>query len=228
MNRIWLALAVFLGTAALVAPASAAVTYTLNCSTVACGTSGNYGTVSLSLIAGTGLAGDASNKVEVTVNLISAGNTFAGTGAGYAINWNITGNPDLTTALIAAVPPVGGTYSTSNFAIQDSTTKNHTYKASPFGNNWMYAIDSNQNGGNSGNDNYLVFDVTSANGIRLQDFTSVGGFFFAVDIFGGPCHPTCVVASNTSVPEPSTVLMIIAGLGSLFMFQRRRKLARAV
>jgi hypothetical protein len=234
MRRFWIILVALLGLGATALPASADITYVLNCGGTPCpANSNNYGTVTLHQL-GTGVAGSSSNIVEVTVNLITAGNNFAGTGAGYAINWNITGNPSLTTSLVstgAGHPlPAGGIYNTSHFTIQDSTASGHTYKASPFGFSWMYAIDYNQNGGNSTNDNYLIFDVTKTNGLLIGNFAAIDGFYFAVDMFGGPCGPTCVVASNkTTVPEPGTVLMILAGLGSLFMLhQRRRKLVRAV
>lgn len=233
MKRILAAMAVFLGAAVQAVPASADSVYTLNCDSVACSSPGNYGSVTLHQL-GTGVAGDASNVVEVTVNLINVMNDFAGTGAGFAINWNITGNPNLTThvdAHDAANDPLpsGATYDPTNFAIQDSTAKNNTYKASPFGDNWMYAIEYTVNGGRNSNDNYLIFDVTKASGLLISDFAAINGFLFAVDIFsenGTPCN-TCVVAAK--VAEPGTApLMIVAALGMLFLVQRRRKTVRAV
>jgi len=217
MKRVLLVLAAFLGLAAQAAPASADMVYTLTCDTVACGSPTNYGTVTLKQI---------GSSVEVTVAL--APNTFAGTGAGYAINWNITGNPNLTTALDGAHPLLPGqTFDTNNFAIKDNTVSGKTYKASPFGSDWMYAIDSKQSGGNASNDNTLIFDVTKSGGLVLTDFVPLSGFMFAVDIWQSAHGPTFVVAAK--VPEPQTWLLFLAGLAGLTalgMLQRRRKLAR--
>jgi len=232
MKRIFAALAVFLGVGVQAVPASADMTYTLNCDSVACSPAGNYGSVTLHQL-GTGVAGSATNIVEVTVNLISVMNDFAGTGAGFAINWNITGNPNLTTNIDAHDAandplPSGVTYDPTHFAIKDGTATNNNYKASPFGDNWMYAIEYTVNGGRASNDNYLIFDVTKASGLLISDFAAINGFLFAVDIFsetGTPCN-TCVVAAK--VAEPGTApLMIVATLGMLFLMQRRRKSVRA-
>jgi hypothetical protein len=233
MKRLGLIFAAFLGLAIQAVPASADIVYTLACNSVACGSPTNYGTVTLHQL-GSGIAGDASNHVEVTVDLLTAGNHFAGSGAGYAITWNITGNPDLTTGLIATGTPghptlPGEIYSTSHFAIQDNTDPGGTYKASPFGNNaWQYAIDYTPNGGGTGDDNRLIFDVTKATGLLLSDFApTTAGFMFAVDIFKSPNGPTFVVAAK--VPEPQTWLLFMAGLAgltALVMLQRRRKGAR--
>ncbi|HKQ10186.1 MAG TPA: PEP-CTERM sorting domain-containing protein [Rhizomicrobium sp.] len=237
MKRVWLILAAFLGLAAMAVPASADVVYTLNCSTVACGTTGNYGTVTL-----TQLGSGSGQHVQVTVLL--APNEFAGTGAGFAINWNVTGNPSLTTSLACVVNGTtcltttanstvnAGTdkYDPAHFAIQDSTVGGKTYKASPFSDNWMYAIETLQNGGKDSNDNKLVFDISkSGAAFVIGDFAPINGFMFAVDIFGGPCNPTCVVAAK-QIPEPQTWLLFFAGLAgltTLALVQRRRKLARA-
>lgn len=233
MKRIWMALAIFAGVAAQALPASAALVYTLNCNTVACGTSSNYGTVTLKQL-GTGTVVDPYH-VEVTVDLSAANNNFAGTGAGYAINWNITGNPDLTTNLIAtnATHPLlpGQIYNTSHFDVKNATNPGFNYNASPFGNSWMYAIDYNVSGGRNTNDNKLIFDVAKTGGLLLNNFAATAdGFTFAVDIFSGAAGRTFVVASNgdpITVPEPMTWLLFLSGLVGLTLLQRRRKLARA-
>jgi hypothetical protein len=221
MKRFLMGLAVFAGMAGLAAPASAnIVNYTLNCSSVACASPTTYGTVSLN-------DGITAGHVVVTVSL--APNTFAGTGAGFAINWNIvtTGGdpaPPLTTVLGAAT----GGYNPSHFTIMDNTDGTKTYMASPFGSNWEYAIDYNQNGGNAGNDTKLVFDVTKSGGLALTDFQANNGFMFAVDIWQATNGPTFVVAAK--VPEAQTWLMFFAGLAgltALVVMQRRREFVRA-
>jgi hypothetical protein len=222
MKRVLLILAAFLGLAAQAAPASAnMVTYTLNCDSVACGSPTNYGTVTLD---------DMSNSGTVRVTVALAPNTFAGTGAGYAINWNILGtaldsSPALTTTLS---PTAVAGYNPSHFDIMDSTNGTKTYKASPFSSDWEYAIDYNQNGGNASNDSKLIFDVTKTGGLVLTDFVPLNGFMFAVDIWQSANGPTFVVAAKV-VPEPQTWLLFIAGLAGLtaLVMLGRRKLARA-
>lgn len=227
MKRIVLAMAVFLGAAVQAVPAAADVTYTLNCSDISCSPSGNYGSVTLHQ-----LGSGSTSSVEVTVNLVTVMNNFAGTGAGFAVNWNIAGNPSLTTHIDAhdaandPLPPQT-IYDTTHFAIQDNTQSGFTYKASPFGSDWMYAIDYTVSGGKASNDNYLIFDVTRSGGLVISDFVNnASGFIFAADIFGGPCSPTCVVAAK--VPEPATWLMFFIGLaGVTWLVQRRRQMVRA-
>jgi hypothetical protein len=224
MKRVWLILAAFLGLAAQAAPASAGTVYTLNCNSVACGSPTNYGTVTLNQLGD----GTVAHPYTVEVIVALAPNTFAGTGAGFAINWNITGNPDLTTALDGTHPLLPGqTFDINNFAIKDNTVSGKTYKASPFGDDWMYAIDSKQNGGNAGNDNTLIFDVTKTGGLVLTDFVPLSGFMFAVDIWNSVTNKTFVVAAR--VPEPQTWLLFLTGLAGLtaLVMLRRRKLARA-
>lgn len=231
MNRIGLILATFLGLAATAVPASADLQYTLNCGSAPCTVTGNYGTVTLHQ--------DALNTTKVTVTVqLAAGEHFANTGAGYAIAWDITtptsspnADPSLTSVVInSALTPNSG-----NFAVQ-SFASGKSYKASPFtsggnGDKFNYAID--YTGPNNGTDNKLVFDVTLSTGLAIENFVKNPNYRFAVDISGGPCSPTCNVASNgggTKVPEPGTWTLSIAGLAGLtglMMRQRRRKLARA-
>jgi hypothetical protein len=220
MKRVLSVLAVFLGLAALTAPASAnMVSYTLNCDSVACGSPTNYGTVSLDDLGGGG-------TVRVTVAL--APNTFAGTGAGYAITWNILGTAaDSSPALTTGLRPAVAGYDPNHFDIMNNTDGTKTYKASPFGNDWEYAIDFNQGGGNAGNDNKLIFDVTKTGGLVLTDFVALNGFMFSVDIWQSSHGPTFVVAAK--VPEPQTWLLFLAGLAGLtaVVMLGRRKLVRA-
>jgi len=102
MKRILLAMAVFMGAAMQAVPAAADVSYTLNCSpggsSFTCPSGANYGSVTLHQL-GTGVSGSSTNIVEVTVNLIPVMENFAGTGAGFAVNWNISGNPSLDTTI---------------------------------------------------------------------------------------------------------------------------------
>jgi len=231
MKHFWIAAAALLGLAATVVPASADIQYVLNCSAAPCSVSGNYGTVTLHQ--------DVGNTTTVRVTVQLAGSEhFANTGAGYAIVWDITTATSSPTAdpSLTSVSVVGAqTPNSGNFSVQTFTT-GQSYKASPFtsganGLGFNYAID--YTGPNNGTDNKLVFDVTLSTGLAITDFTKNPNYRFAVDISGGPCNPTCNVASNgggTQVPEPGTVTMSIAGLMGLVGFavlQRRRKTAKA-
>ena len=74
MKRVWFILAAFLGLAVSALPASAAIQYSLSCSTAACTAAGgsiNYGTVTL-----TPSGSGSSAKVTVSVSL-AAGYRFA-------------------------------------------------------------------------------------------------------------------------------------------------------
>jgi MYXO-CTERM domain-containing protein len=222
MRHWWFLLAVLMGLALQAAPASAALTYTFNCSTKNCTGSGgnnNFGTVVLTP--------GASGHVTVSVTL-AANETFANLSSGYAILWDITGSPNLT------ITPQGS--NSSDFAVQNSGNPG-LYLASPFGHN-----NNNCNGANaascfdyavarsdiSGSDTALVFDVTSTNGISLSSFTnSSEGFSFAAMINqSGNTTPFYVASNAAPVPEPQTWTMSIAGLAGLaglLMLQRRRR-----
>jgi hypothetical protein len=237
MKRFWLILASILGLAATAMPASAALqyTYTLKCDGTPCtGSAGNnnYGTVTL-LQHGSDQPGDPNSYVTVTVQLAS-GYTFAGSNAGYAIAWDITNAPDLSSVTVTSS-------NKNNFTVQDFKPSvpgyDGRYKSTPFTSGscgkttascFEYAIDYDING-SQGNDSKLVFDVKKSNGLILSNFAAnSGGYTFAVDI-ANDCGDTFVVASTTShttVPEPATWATAIAGLGFLFMLQRRRKLVR--
>jgi MYXO-CTERM domain-containing protein len=227
MRHLWFILTAFLGLALQAVPASAALTYTLNCSTKMCTGSGgnnNFGTV--------GLTQGASGDVVVTVTL-AANETFANLSSGYAILWNITGNPGLT------ITPQGS--NAGDFAVQNNGNPN-LYLASPFGHNnnncsganatscFDYAVARNNI---SGSDTQLVFDVTSSAGLVLSNFDGTSeGFAFAAMIYqSGNNTPFYVASNGTPVPEPQTWTMSIAGLaglaGLLMLQRRRRRLARA-
>ena len=241
MKKFWLILVAFVGLAATAVPASADLQYTLNCKVSPCSgaaANNNFGTVTLHQT--------ASNKVTVTVQLVVGQDKFAGTGAGYAINWDLAGvtgaNP------IRSVTGISVATNPGNFAVKGfnfAAAGYKRYKASPFTGGscgkdtascFEYAIDYGPNG-STGNDTKLVFDVTTSSALALTDFiANPAGFRFAADIstVPGGCTGACtfVVASNgagaTVVPEPQTWLLVIAGLIGLPLLQRRRKPARAV
>ena len=223
MRRILLSLAAILALALSASPAAADALYTLNQGGSLGPTPGTYGTVNLHQV-GSG----SSAYVTVTVTL-AAGSKFVGTGAGYAITWNITGNPALSSVTVTSA-------NAANFTVQGfnpSAGGYARYKASPFTGGscgattascFMYAIDYNISG-SGGSDTSLVFDVKKSGGLLLSDFAaSSSGYYFAADIlFAGK---TGNVASNgppVYVPEPGTLMLVGAGIGGVAAYRRRRR-----
>lgn len=242
MQRLWLILAAFLGLAAMTVPASADLQFTLACNSIACGAPTNYGTVKLHQV--------DSTHVTVTVQL-AAGVAFAGTGAGYAISWDLKSSsgcvaaacypgPALASVTIDALTPNPGNFNPPTTVAELSGVQN--YKNSPFTGGacgagsdcYEYGIDYGPSGG-GGTDQKLVFDITTNSAVLLTDFNSnPSGFKFVSDIsLNGGSGGTFVVGAKgdgVKVPEPETWMLFFAGLvglTALNVLQRRRKLARA-
>jgi hypothetical protein len=215
MKRLGLILAALMGLAVQVVPASAAVQYTLDCTTVACtgGGFGNYGTVTLTQSGAVG-----AETIHVTVALVS-GYQF-GTKDTNSLLWNGTGNTDTLTV-------TGMTSDASAFAIQGSGANGTYIPASPFNATgaFDYAINRTNNGGTP---TTLSFDVTKSGGLTLLNFATGndgGAFFFGSVIRATASGDNFFVASN--VPEPQTWLMFFAGLAVLPVLQFRRKRIKA-
>jgi hypothetical protein len=222
MKQLWLILAAFLGLASQAVPASAAIQYTLNCSTLACtGTgSGNYGTVTLTQSGAVG-----AETIHVDVSLAS-GITFGGNNT-HSLLWNGLTNDNLS------VTNLTGNASTFNVVASGA---NGSYAASPFTTATQlfdYEIDRSNN---SGTPTALSFDVTKTGGLTLANFATGndgGVFFFASFIHQNSSNTNFFVASNQEgiqVPEPGTLTLSIAGLAGLAglaLVQRRRYRAQA-
>ena len=221
VRYVLLVWAAFLALALQAVPASAGLSYTLNCTVNPCsgGAAGNnYGTVNL--------AAGAAGHVTVTVTL-AANEKFADQSSGYGILWSINGDPNLTVTLQGS--------NASDFTVQNSGNASH-YLANPFGNNpnncngnnanscFDYAV-AHKNG--SGTDTTLAFDVTSSTGLVLSDFVANNqGFSFAAMILQtGNSTPFYVASNGTPVAEPQTWTMSLAGLLilGLVKLQRRRR-----
>ena len=193
-----------------IAPAVNATTLDVS----ACCGSGPFGTVTLTQ--------NGSGDVLVTETLFS-GIGFVKTGAGDAIAFSITGDPSIT---IANLTSSLGTGTSSGFA-QDGTPKSSPY--GPF----MYGISCTAACGSGGSSPYfgtISFDVQAA-GLLVSSFTTTGGHMFASDVInnnilvdqdGKMVNPTGnVTDGGGTVPEPTTISMLGAGLLGLGFIRRR-------
>jgi hypothetical protein len=236
MKRFWLILAAFLGLVTTAVPASADLVFTLNNGgSLSPTTTGNFGTVTLS-DKGTGV--NAYVRVDVE---LKPGSSFVGTGAGYAITWNIAGSPSPT--LKVAGDNGSGTFNTgvalpSTFVLQAQGAQPYyalggqTFGSPPFMNSGEYAIDRNTSGNSGPTVTSLIFDVTKTGGLTLSNFIAPNGVYFTADIFLAGCTGNgctgnvAATGPGVRVPEPQTWLLFFAGLLGLTLLQRRRKLAR--
>ena len=185
---------------------AATITYTLTqngCSgSGGCGT-GPFGTITLTDL--------SSTSVTVTETL-AAGERFAGTGAGDALEFNTKAGSTLSgfTAGFAAGPS------------PDS--------ASTFG-TFVYSVTCTTcQGGNAGNPTGpLTFTVTNASGLSIADFVAnLGGYFFAADIVGnGNTGNVAAIGGGTGggsqTPEPATMALTMSGLALVAISSFRKK-----
>ena len=215
MKRFWFILAAFLGLAVQAVPASADIVYTLKCSTVACGGSTTYGTVTLST---------PVNLTSVHVSVQLTSNYQFGGNNTDSFLWNGLTNDTLVVSNVT-----GGGFDSGNITNGDHEASVFT---SGSNNEFDYLI---QRSNNMGAPTSLSFDVTKSGGLTLANFATDNdgaGFFFAAQIRTTSSNDLFYVASNTvgvKVPEPGTWTLSIAGmagLAGLVMLGRRRKWAR--
>jgi hypothetical protein len=185
------------------AHASTIFTLTVNGCSTSCG-AGPFGTITL----------DQTTSTLVTVTEVLAANErFAGSGAGDALEFNVTG-------------PVTIANITSGFAIGPAPDT-----ASTFGTFLRSVTCTTCTGGNAGNPpGPLSFTVTSATGVTIADFiANAGGYYFAADIVAANGN-TGNVGANTfvnqlpppSTPEPFSASLVGAGIAGLCWFKSRR------
>ncbi len=205
----WNGIAVIAFAMALMAPSYASattITYYLteDACTGGCGT-GPYGTIVLD----DALAGEPADTIDILVTL-KAGELFAGSGAGDALEFNIAGNPAISISDI-----------TSGFAIGPAPDS-----ASAFG-TFMYSVTCVlcQGGQASNLPGPLTFDVTLS-GITLSSFVAnAGGYYFSSDIVGLNGNTGNVAANGTTpppVPEPASLVLLGSGLAFVSRKLRRR------
>jgi len=152
------------------------------------------------------------------------GNQFVSSGLDLTFAFDLVGSPTITYSGL-----------TSGFTIPGGIGPQQTagtYHMNGFG-DFEYGVEwGGQNGGPPNSFNGALHFVITSNGGALSlsslETNGVGGPFFVADIYSATTFNTGAVDASaggppTSVPEPETYAMLLAGLGMMGFVARRRK-----
>src|SRR5690349_6655464 len=207
LRKIAVSVAIFAVVTVASATWARADTVTLNLNTGSTLPSQNYGTVTLTLV---------GNAIQVDVSLLP-GTRIVNTGFDASVAFNSTLGGQI------GVTGLPGTYTLVNSGNPSSIGMDG------FG-TFQYGVLFNAQGGGAGTDSSLSFTVTRVGGFSsvfqlVQSSTNPPGSLqspFAVDIICDSCGPATGVIGTSSVPEPTSMLLLGSGLATLAAGLRKR------
>ena len=216
--------AALLGVAAIFSASSAMadmVTYTDSLQTGnTCTACGPFGTITASSVTG------HSNELSVTLTLTS-GEVFAGTGAGAALAFDISGNPALTASNFNQT---GFSFMQSIAPIPPNPSPLHADGSGDW-NTWITCNPGAcASGTSAGATGPLSFILSVASGtLTPSSFVKNGsGFLFASDLgvpngSGGFFTGDVVTAGPLAVPLPAAAWLLLSGLAGMGAMARVRR-----